>query len=123
MVSRCHGRAAAASAKPPHRSTTVSPSTVTHRAAPTSTPLVRFLPNAARSGSYSSRAKPCTSPSSTRRNVGGPAPRYERISGVVGEAEYDLPPEVESDGYQGDQHRSQGRRGLDRPGGFPGRDR
>src|SRR2546421_614446 len=66
MVSSRHGRLRASSANPPHRSTTVSPSTVTQNDAPTSAPLARFSPNATRtSGNRSLIDRPWRTPPPT----------------------------------------------------------
>src|SRR6202158_5990577 len=62
MVSRSHGRVRAASAYPPHRSTTGSPSTVTAKAAPTS-PFAKFRANASRTRPNRGAHSPCTRPS------------------------------------------------------------
>src|SRR5262245_64925996 len=48
MVSRCHGRVRAASAYPPHRSTTGRPSTVAANDAPTSRPASNAAANVSR---------------------------------------------------------------------------
>src|SRR4051812_47617916 len=63
MVSFSHGRVFASSAKPPQRSTTVSPSTVAQKLAPMSAPLVRLASKAERTGANLSRVKPATEPS------------------------------------------------------------
>src|SRR6516225_6320662 len=60
MVSFSHGRVFAWSAKPPQRSTTVSPSRVAQQDAPTSAPLAKFSSKASRTGLNLSATKPCT---------------------------------------------------------------
>src|SRR3569832_2185410 len=59
MVFSSHGLVRAASAKPPHRSTTVSSATRTLTAAPTSAPLARLASKAGRRVSNFPLAKPC----------------------------------------------------------------
>src|SRR5437899_11054379 len=67
MVSCRQGCVPAASAKPPQRSTTVSPSSVAQNEAPMSAPLARLASNAARTGAYRSCVNPCVEPSAMAR--------------------------------------------------------
>src|SRR5438309_1989381 len=63
MVSFSQARVLASSAQPPHRSTTVSPSTVEQNEAPTSVPFARLVSNASRTAANLSRVNPPTDPS------------------------------------------------------------
>ena len=60
IVSRSHGRVRAASAWPPQRSTTGSPSTVAANDAPTSRPAAKFAANASRTAAKRGAHSPCT---------------------------------------------------------------
>src|SRR5580700_5608209 len=60
MVSLSQGRVLASSAKPPQRSTTVSPSRVAQHEAPTSAPLAKFASKASRTELNLSATKPWT---------------------------------------------------------------
>src|SRR6185437_13561251 len=63
MVSFSQGRVFSASAQPPQRSTTISPSSVAQNEAPTSAPEVRLVSNAARTAGNRSPTKPPIDPS------------------------------------------------------------
>src|SRR5215471_1395664 len=58
MVSSCHGRVQASSAKPPQRSTTVSPSRVAQNEAPVSDPFSKLASKAVRTAAKRSCVKP-----------------------------------------------------------------
>ena len=70
IVSSVHGAAASSAAtRPPHRSTTVSPPTLTHTDAPTSSRFVKFSMNASPTLENSGSHRPVTRPRPTSTSI------------------------------------------------------